>query len=261
MIFVIKANGEKEPFDKKKIIHTVCKAGVDDRTAVQIANKIAITVHDGDPTHEIYKKILSELKKLETAAPFVYQFREAVSHLGPMIFERYIMKLLESYGFECKLDQIVKGKLVEHEIDVLAKKNNQIILVECKRHVNPHRFASLNVVLSVWARLEDIEKVNKKVTNAWLVTNTKLSEHAIKYAKGKGMYYTGWGSGGEYSLDKIISKHKMYPVTLLDVDQGSIKKLIDMDILTIPDLLNAKTLPFSASRTADLISQAQKLSE
>ena len=262
MVFVIKANGEKEVFDKKKIVRTVKRAGVDEKTSRKIANRVAATVRDGEKTHNIYKRILRELNKLESKAPFNYRLREAVAQLGPMVFERYIKKILEFYGFKCQLDKIIKGEFVEHEIDVVAQKNGKTILVECKRHVNPHRFTALGVVLSLWARMEDINR-NKsgryKFNNAWIVTNTKISEHALRYAKGKGMYFSAWNIGGEYSLEKLITKDKLYPITVLKADERTLDKLVDNDILTIGDLLNAKTLPVQASKAQNLIEQMQKL--
>ncbi len=261
MVFVTKANGERETFDKNKIINTVTRAGVDEKNAKQIANKIAGQVKDGESTHSVYKKILRELNKLESKAPFHYRLREAVSHLGPMIFERYVKKILEFNGFKCRLDQIIRGKLVEHEVDVVAEKDGKKIMVECKRHVNPHRFTSLGVMMTVWARLDDLIKGGKNFTNAWLITNTKFSEHAKRYAKGKNMFYTGWNLGGDHDLDDLIIKNKLYPVTLLKTDETTVKKLIDNDIITIQDILKAKTLPVALSRAEDLITQAQKLAK
>ena len=264
MVYIIKANGQKEVFQKDKIIKTVQRAGVDEKTAKKIAKTISASVKDGEATHNIYKKILRELNKLESKAPFHYRLRESVAHLGPMIFERYVKKLLEFYGFKCQLDKIIKGEFVDHEVDIVAQKKGKTILVECKRHVNPHRFTALGIVLSLWAKMDDINR-NKngkyKFSNAWIVTNTKISEHALRYAKGKGMFFSAWNIGGEYSLDNIIKENKLYPVTILKTDENTIKKLIDNDIITVQDILKAKSLPVQRFRAQDLITQVQKLTE
>ncbi len=263
MVLVVKANGEKEKFDKNKIIKTIKRVGVDHKTAMQIASRIESTVKEGESTHDVYKKILIELNKLENKSPFDYRLRESVAHLGPMVFERYVKKILEFNGFKCKLDQIIKGEFVSHEVDVVAQKDGKTLLVECKRHVNPHRYTSLGVVLTVWARMDDINK-NKSgkynFTGSWVVTNTKFSQHAIDYAKGKNMLLTGWNISKEHNLDNIITKDKLYPVTILSAEGNTIGKLIDNDIITIQDVLKAKTLPVSREKAQDLISQAQKLS-
>ncbi|MFH1420944.1 MAG: ATP cone domain-containing protein [Candidatus Aenigmatarchaeota archaeon] len=259
-MYVIKASGEREEFDKEKIIRTIKRAGLSERNARSIANMIEKKTRDGDTTNKIYHMIIKELDKTDEPVSIIYRLREAITALDPKIFERYTKKIFEAYGYQCRLDEIVDGKLVGHEIDVIARKE-KTIMVECKHHTNPHRFAALGVIMSLWAKLDDIQKGYPKTTkykfdSAYLVTNTKLSEHAIRYAKGKNISYSAWKSGSEQSLDGMVSKKKLYPITILKINNKEKATLLRNDIITIQDLLTAPSLPI---KNLDSLRQAHEL--
>ena len=121
--------------------------------------------------------------------------------LGPsgFPFEQFVAEIFRSKGYETVTDQIVLGGCVEHEIDVVAWKKDELIMNEVKFHGDIGLKSDLKVVLYVHARFEDLaENVYEyggkthKLTGGWLITNTKFTVSAIKYAVCKKMNIVGW---------------------------------------------------------------------
>lgn len=246
---VIKADGTEEKFKKKKIISTCKRAGKDEKTAKKIADKIKKKVKNKTSTKKIYNLIVKELKKHKDPTSLIYKLREAIAELKPKRFEDYAKDILESRGYDCKVRKIIKGKIVEHEIDVVAKKDGKTFLVEVKRHKNPHRYCGLGTVMEIWARFDDINKKKKMFDRIWMFVNTKFSEHAKRYGKGKNMILTGWRTNRDHSLEKMIVK-KDFPVTILDISKKSKEKLQKNNILTLNQLLNTKKLPIKEKKSS-----------
>jgi len=68
-------------------------------------------------------------------------------------------------------------------------------LVEVKRRRNPHRDTGLGEIIELWGRFKDIGESSKNeraIKEAWLVTNTKFSSHAKKFARCRGIRLLGW---------------------------------------------------------------------
>jgi hypothetical protein len=239
-MFVVKADGRKEEFSLDKIVQTCLRAGVDRQQSEEIARKVQHNFSEGATTHLIYRFIIDEIDKLGDAS--VLLLRESVANLDPVSFEQYITRVLEMHGYQCRWNVNILGRFVEHQVDILAYKEKNFI-VECKRHYNPHRFTGLGIVLQVEARLEDIRMGKKKGNNnfeideAWIITNTKFSDHAKQYAKGIGVRLTGWKYEEPYSLDRLIEDKKAYPVTILKADPNVIRQLLKRNIFTVPDLV------------------------
>ncbi|MBS3051372.1 MAG: restriction endonuclease [Candidatus Aenigmarchaeota archaeon] len=257
-MFVLKADGRKEEFSQEKIVRTCVRSGVAPDMARSIAKKIAGSVQNGMTTHKIYTMILAELDMANGSS--IFMLREAIANLDPISFELYVKKVLEAHGYRCMWNKLIKGMNVEHQVDVIANKERSF-LVECKRHFNPHRFTGLNICLQVEARLNDIMlgskngKNNYKFDAAWVVTNTKFSDHAKMYAKGVGIRLTGWRYDEEFALEKLVQAKKVLPVTILKTDVSVQRGLLNKKILTLQDLIREK--PKIGAK--DLISQANSI--
>lgn len=258
VLYVTKADGRKEEFSEGKIIKTCTRSGVSLSTAKNIAKKIASSVVNGVTTHKIYTMILDELDKTSGS---LFMLREAVANLDPVSFELFIKKILEAHGYRCTWNKLIKGMYVEHQIDIIAVRE-KMFLVECKRHFNPHRFTGLGICLQVESRLNDVmtgsrnDKNNYKFDTAWVVTNTKFSDHAKEYAKGVGIRLTGWRYENEYALEKLIQAKKIFPVTVLKADASLHRYLLNKKIITLQDLLQQTP---KIANIKDLISQSRQL--
>jgi hypothetical protein len=267
MVFVIKANGEKQKFDSKKIIGTCLRAGVSQREAERIASEISATVKDGDRTRDVLKQILRKLDALQSGHAEKYSFRQALSELDPEYneFEKYVSHLLNAHGYTTKWNQIIQGAIIEHQVDVVAEKDGKKILVECKHHRNPHRMTGLGIPLTYWAVLDDIQKGKNYYDNMWLVTNTKFSMHAIKYAKAKGLLLTGWGQPKENDLPSLAHEKKLYPVTVLGLPENEVVQISRAGFLLLNELFVTdereirKRTGFSKKKVNDILNKTKRV--
>jgi hypothetical protein len=209
-IRVLKHDGRIQKFDREKLLGSLLRSRVPRAEAEGIVNEVEKQLFDKISTAEIYQIIYQQLKNrgLETGHR-MYRLREALSLLDPMVFEQFIGRLLEKFGYQCACNQILQGFCSEHEIDVLAEKEGKRYLVEVKHHQGPHRDSGLRVVLALWARIDDLREKGEVFEQAWLCTNTKISNHAKKYAQCKNIRLTGWrysASGADDSIEKMMEK-------------------------------------------------------
>ncbi len=222
MIFVTKFDGRKQPFQKQKVIRTCLRMHASPKQARLIADKVESKLYDGIKTKEILEMIFKYMKEYRPEIKHEIDLREAISLLRPKPdFEEFIRLLLKDYGYQIETAQIVEGKCVEHEIDGIVKKDEDIIYVEVKHHFNHHTYTGVSVFLEAKARFEDLiegykSKINPIHFNKILIVcNTKFSNHAKKYAKCTGINYLGWRAPEKKGLEEMIEKKKLYPITFL----------------------------------------------
>jgi len=235
-IQIIKATGEREEFNPQKLRSSLMRAGASEEKADKIVSQIESELKDGDSTREIYRRAFILLEKDERPTAVRYSLRRAIMELGPtgFPFEQFIAKIFQTKGFETTTDYIAKGECADHEIDVVAWNKEKLIMAEAKFH-NQHGIKSdLKVVLYVKARWDDIinQEFNdfgdgpKKLDEGWLITNTKFSESAVKYAKCRGMKLIGWNYPQEGNLQDMIEEANLHPITCLNSTTPSEEKLL-----------------------------------
>jgi hypothetical protein len=72
-----------------------------------------------------------------------------------------------------------------------------------------------------------------------IVCNTKLSEHARRYANCRGISHIGWGSPRNCDLQTMISKKKLYPITLLKrLNSQDRHQLTSNRVILLKDLID-----------------------
>ncbi len=197
-VHVVKRDGRMEEFNPKKVKRTIIRAGIDSKTASQILRRLEETIYDGITTDEILQIILDMLGRARGAEGRKYDLKRSLYRLGPdgFEFERFVARLLEEHGFRVEVNRIVHGRCVEHEIDVVAEKGGKSYLVECKFHNMPI-YTGLKEAMYTYARFLDTAIFDE----VWLITNTKFSDDAKRYAICQGMKLTGWnypeGRGGD----------------------------------------------------------------
>jgi hypothetical protein len=221
-VFVTKADGRKQQFIKEKIIQTCIRMGATRELAEKIANEIENKIYDGISTRKILQMLFSRLRKHKPVMKHHIDLRRALSLMkSAPDFEKFIQLMLSEHGYNVTPNQIIRGRCVEHEVDGVAKKDNKTYIVEVKHHYKFHTPTSLDVSRIARAILEDLREGyrmglnNLKVDNALIVCNTKLSEHAKRYADCQGILHMGWSSGSNRDLQTMIEEKKLYPITFL----------------------------------------------
>ncbi len=244
-IYVTKADGTKQLFEKEKIVNTCLRMGATRDVAELIASKVEAKIYDGIDTKKILQMIFRYLRKHKPVIRHQIDLRKALSLLNPAPeFEYYIQVLLNENGYDVIPNQIVKGRCVEHEIDAIAKKNGKTCLVEIKHHYNYHTTTSLDVSRISRAVFEDVTEgyelgLNElKIDYSMIICNTKLSEHAKRYADCRGISHIGWGSPMGHDLQVMISKKKLYPITLLKKLNSQTRHLLASNrVMLLRDLI------------------------
>jgi hypothetical protein len=251
-VFVTKADGTRQLFDKKKIIKTCLVMGATGEVGEEIANKIEMQIYDGIETSKILQMIFRLSRRYKTRGRHLICLRKSLSLLNPKPdFERFIQILLGEHGYEVTPNTIVKGRCVEHEVDAIVRKNGLTYMVEVKHHFNFHTYTGLDESRIAWAVLEDVAEgfelgLNDfKINKAMIVCNTKFSEHAKMYAKCKGIHLIGWSSPIDHGLQTLIEEKKMYPITCIRGLKTSVRnKLLNAGIILLRQLMEKSPKAF-----------------
>jgi len=256
-MFVLKAGGKKEYFNKKNIERSLVAVGLGEKIAKGLADEVSLRFKKTVSSDEIFRYVLSRLKSYGPEFLGRYNLRRAIMHLGPTgyPFEKYVGKILEEYGYKTKTNQIVQGNCVSHEVDVMAWKDKTHFIVECKYHNTPGARSDLKVALYVWARFLDIRKKweddpkhsQTEFHGVWLVTNTRCTSEAIDYGNCVGMLVTGWGYPKEMSLEQMIHQKKLYPINIFPdwASRLAYHRLYENGIYLLRDCLKLSTKEFA----------------
>lgn len=239
MIHVLKANRSSEPFSEHKVLNSIRRARVPHALQGEVLTYIKTKLYDGISTEEIYQHILNFFR--ESSHPYgkaSYSLKESIMKLGPTgyPFEDFIGKILESQGYSTKVRQILSGRCITHEIDVLAEKDGKTAIIEAKFHNSPGVRSEVQVALYSYARFEDV-KVRNNVQEVWLITNTKTTIDAKTYALCNGMKIISWDYPEGGSLRDLIEQARLHPVTMLtSLSQPQKMTLLENHIVLCKDI-------------------------
>lgn len=274
-ILITKASGETEPFSDAKLRRSLQRVNASSAVIKKIVDHIQSELKSGTPTSQIYRHAFALLRKEERPVAARYALKQAIRELGPSgyPFEKLVGELLASEGFSTEVGKTVQGSCVTHEVDVIAQKDNRHIMVECKFHNQPGIKSDVKISLYIEARFQDLEKAwqrnpdhTEKFHEAWLITNTKLTSDAVRYAECVGMKAIGWNYPENESLEMRIDRSGIHPVTCLTTLNGSQKRqLVQRGIVLCKDLLNKpdtlRSIGLKAIKVSEVVDEANQLCE
>ncbi|MBT4135319.1 hypothetical protein HOD75_00685 [archaeon] len=240
MVKIIKASGREEVFRKKYIEESAIRAGASRKLAKEVANKVSQKVHKRMTTEQILDLTLKYLGKERPGVAARYDLKRAIMTLGPhgFLFEEFFSQVLKAYGYKTSTGNIVKGKVVSHEVDIIAEKKLRH-MIEAKYHNRKGVYTDTKVTMYTHARFLDIQSnPRKKFDSAWLVTNTKCTSRAVKYARGVNLKIIGWKYPSKGNLQELIEKKELYPITIFKSVSEHVKdKLFKAKIVLAKDLV------------------------
>ena len=251
-MLITKASGKKELFDPQKLLSSIKRAGVPPSLQNEALSHVQNILYSGITTSEIYNHITEFLA--QSKYPFTkssYSLKRAIMDLGPTgyPFEDYIAEILKLQGYKTKTRSLLSGKCVTHEVDIIATKGSEKLLVECKFHNNPGNHCNVHVPLYTKARFDDL-KEKHGLTQVMLVTNTKITPDALAYALCENIKVLSWNYPQEQGLRDIIEKEKLYPLTQLQKISLSQKQslfqnhvVLCEDVVKNSDALDLLNLP------------------
>lgn len=218
-------------------------------------------------SRDVYKKVIQAISKEKNLRGLQhrYQLKESIMKLGPagFAFENYVAALLEYYGYRPdKIRAKISGTCISHEIDVIGIKDNKEYMIECKYHASRGIYTGLKVSLYIHARFIDTKP---RFSGEIIFCNTKVSNNAKKYAQCIGQQIFSWRYPPSNSLETIIEKNNLYPVTILGLSQNELRMFSESNFMIAKDLLEhdkshiAKITGISEKRIYNLQKLVEKI--
>jgi len=251
-IKITKASGESALFDEAKLRHSLSKAGADDSQIDEILKELLKELYDGISTKRIYRLAFDRLKNRSKHLAARYHLKQAIMELGPSgyPFEKFIGEILKYQGYSVEVGVIVKGKCVNHEVDVIALADHHHFMIECKYHNQRGIFCDVKIPLYINSRFKDVEAEwiklpghDKRTHQGWVVTNTKFSSDAIQYGNCAGLKLLGWDYPIKGSLKDLIDDLGLYPITCLTtLTRAEKQSLLDRKIVLCSEICSNPNL-------------------
>ncbi len=247
-VFVTKFDGTKQQYSRAKIIKTSMRMGASKQLAESIANYVETRLYDGIETKKILQMIFRKLKKHKPSVKHQIDLRRALGLLqSAPDFEIFVQMLLAEHGYDVAPNRIIRGMCVEHEVDGIVQKNGETAILEVKHHFDHHTPTNLDVSRISRAVFEDVTEGYKngfnslKIDYAMIVCNTKLTDHAKRYADCRGIKHIGWSAPKNHDLQTMIEEKRFYPVTYLrGLKVDSRKRLTSKGIVSLKQLVEEK---------------------
>jgi ATP cone domain len=245
-ITVTKADGSTEYFKVEKLRRSLRRAGATPTELSTIIAAIEKRLYDGITTQAIYRMAFEQLRHTEQKAATRYSLRRALFGLGPtgFPFERYLGRVFEAEGYTTKTGILVPGHCAEHEIDVAAYKTEHSFVAEAKFHARPGIKTDLQVAMYSYARLLDLRDATIctddicGIKEFWLITNTKFTSAAEKYANCVGLTILSWDYPRKNNLHDRIQRLGVYPITVLSsLSPSQVATLLQNDCILCSDIV------------------------
>ncbi len=242
-LFVTKADGAQERFRPEKLEMSLLRAGATPDIALGIVERVVAAVVDGVTTEAIYTRAFDMLRTKEIPAVAArYSIKRAVFALGPsgFPFEQFFAEVLKAHGWKTRTGVIVQGRCAQHEVDVLAEKDGLRIGVEAKFHNDAIGHTDIKDALYVHARYQDLAQsplASSRVSEGWLVTNTRFTRNAIRYAQCSGLSLIAWNYPRGRGLQQLIEEAHVHPLTCLTtLTDGEKRRLMEQRIVLCKDI-------------------------
>lgn len=247
---ITKSSGEKAKFSIDKLRASLHKTGADKETVNHIIAKVRDELYQGISTKEIYNRAFALLKKKKSYFASKYKLKKAIYELGPtgFPFEKFISALLEYSGYKTEVGKIVQGKCVKHEIDVIAHKNNETTVIECKFHSEQGLKCNVKIPLYINSRYLDVKthwntnpRNKSHLNTGWVVTNTRFTDDALQFGNCCGLYLLSWDYPKNDGLKDRIDRLGLYPITVSTLLTNREKQfLISRDVVLCKQLIHDK---------------------
>ncbi len=268
MVLVTKADGTKQEFDRSKIVKTCLRLNVSEAHANEIADRVQGRLYEGITTKKVLQMVFTFVRKYRPELRHRIDLRHAISIMrSKPDFEEFVRFVLREHGYEVEPNKILQGRCVEHEIDGVASKEGNVFCVEVKHHEEYHTYTGLHVFLETYATLQDLmegKALNGRTFNRLMVVcNTKVSDHARRYAECRGITHVGWNYPERMNLSEMIDSKLLYPITILrGMDSYTQGRLGDNNIVALKqlaeaDIDNLVKMGISRERAEDLVSKAR----
>lgn len=240
-IHITKASGVRAPYNEGKLKQSLLRAGATSAKADEVVAEVREILVDGMSTKKIYKIAFRMLRSHSRPAASRYKLKQALIELGPtgFPFELFMGELFKHKGFKVKIGEVVQGHCVTHEIDVLAQKDNEVRIMECKFHNRQGYFSDVKVPLYIQSRFLDVARhwkqrdgEEKTDLQGWVATNTRFSVDAIQYGTCMGLHLIGWDYPQKNGIRDWVDQLGLHPITsLTTITKAEKQQLLDKKVV------------------------------
>ncbi len=270
---IVKHSGDIVDYNPEKLKTSLLKSGANSTLVASILKGIEKEVYEGMTTKQIYKLAFRNLKKASNSHAARYNLRKAIQLLGPagFFFEKFIARLFAADHFDTKINLILQGRCVSHEIDVVAQKNSIIAMVECKFHSSQEATTDVKVPMYILSRFNDLKDKphdiftrKDELSQCWIVTNNRFTSDAVTFANCSGLNLLSWDLPKDNNLRTKIDSNFLYPVTCLTTLTLVEKdKLLILDVLLVKEIINnsqcLEKIGLSPNRIKNVLKEAAEL--
>jgi hypothetical protein len=272
---IVKSSGYTTKFSIEKLKNSLRRSGANDDVIQHIVNVVRDELYQGISTREIYNRAFALLKKKKSIYASKYKLKKAIYELGPtgFPFEKFIASVLFYSGYRVKTGEILPGKCVTHEVDVVAHKDGKYIVAECKFHNEEGRNCDVKIPLYIHSRYQDIVRFYdekspniEKPNEGWVITNTRFTSDALQYANCVGLKLLSWDYPKNEGLKDRIDQLGLYPITVSTLlTQREKQFLLSRDVVLCRQLINdafyLDHLGISETRKARILNEIELLCE
>ncbi|QEL02548.1 restriction endonuclease [Olivibacter sp. LS-1] len=245
---VRKYSGELVDFDLQRLKGSLTKSGASNETVELVWEKMNKTIFDGMSTKQLYRLAFQLLKQQRNSLAARYSLKKALRDLGPTgyLFEKWVARLFEHTNHHTLTSLILEGNAVSHEVDVIAQKDNDLSLIECKFRNTVDAKVSVTNPMYFLSRFVDLSDKEFnffdrpiKFTQAWLVTNAYLTKDAIEFANYYKLNLLSWDYPNGLSIKNRVDSAGLYPLTCLtSINTQEKDKLLSLNYMLVKDILD-----------------------
>lgn len=246
---ITKSSGQAESFSQRKLMRSLRQAGASEELADEVWRALEPKIHSGISSKQLQHQAFKLLKQLRRHVAARYQLKKAIMELGPSgyPFERLMGALFEARGYQVQVGQLLNGRCVTHEVDVVGQSDGEdgrplhMLLVECKYRNTPGFKCDVKVPLYIHSRFEDIRsqrQLGKEGLQGWIATNARFTGDAIKFSDCVGLQLIGWDHPADDSLRVWLDQSRLYPLTVLtSLNRLQKQALLAQNLILCRDLL------------------------
>lgn len=270
---VTKYSGEQTHFDETIFKRSLFKSGASDEQVNLVFNEVMEKMYDGIATRELYQLAFDELHKIKNSFAARYSLKRALRDLGPegYYFEKWVAKIFQQLGYNSTTSKTLQGNAVTHEIDVLAERNGEFNLCECKFRNDEDAKISVTTPMYFLSRFNDLRNNEydffgkiMKPKYGWLITNAYFTSDSVAFSKHYDINILSWDYPAGSSLKNITDNMRLYPITCLTSLTTDEKKfLLSKDVVLVNDIYtNPKKLDdikCSSLKLEEILNEAKEL--
>ncbi|MAO66478.1 MAG: ATPase [Balneola sp.] len=272
---VIKATGEREKFKLSKLKRSLRNAGAEPHVLSMVIDHLKENgfFKDGTTTKKIYSEAYRLIKKKSKRVASRYKLKESLLELGPSgyPFEVLISEMFKKLGYSTQVGEVVQGKCVSHEVDVIAQNEEEVFMIECKFHNRQDHHSNVTIPLYVQSRFADVSEGWKQKSDlrskkhvGYVVNNTRFTSDAIQYANCMNLKLLSWNHPEGQGLKAMLEQTQIHPITgLSSLTKKEKQRILEEKVVHCQQLLDNENLlaelRFNHSKIENVLKEAEEL--